>query len=93
MEGNKKIINSSTEDFKFACLSGCWLCKLHLMETKVQSKRATYVAEFELYEHFMVLADSRYENEQLQRHRFATEDCSTFYGLYVLICKINAYWH
>lgn len=59
VEGNKKIINSSTEDFKFACLSGCSLYKLHLMETKVQSERATYVAVFELYEHFMVLADSR----------------------------------
>jgi len=59
------------EDFKFSCLSGCLLYKLYLMETKSQSKRATYVAEFELYKHFMISADSRgYENQQLQKAPF-----------------------
>lgn len=58
------------EDFKFACLSGCLLYKLYLMETKFQSKRATYVAEFELYKHFILADSGGYENQQLQKAPF-----------------------
>lgn len=47
------------ENFKFPYISIYLLYKLYFMERKFHTERATFTAQFQLYIHFVVLADGQ----------------------------------
>lgn len=60
------------------------------MERKFHTERATFTAQFQLYIHFVVLADcQRYENQQLVKVPFWYRRLLTLFHLKQLISKVT----